>query len=284
MKISMPIVRQSTSHLFWLMMAPLLTFAQSESRHPQAPAGADTRPAQTDSASAQLIKNYLTVTGALKAQPPLLNVVAQGRIKESTLERQFHLIETSDGKRRLTYSWTHLGRKHRVLYVHDGLQTWIQVLEPKQQTAHSYTGVDAQHFANQRWLLQPFTLPKRADYKFKYQGTALVAGRPAYMIKGYGKANIHSWFYFDQEKSLLTRWGGQGKIAGVTEAMDYQASQFKPVDGILIPSYIQLLAQNAPFGYIQVEQMTINQDLNEVSFFMPEHISPTLRQRPTVKN
>ncbi len=272
--------------LCWLVTCPSLLLAQNtatpETEAETAPT--DPRPEKSDAASLQLINNYLTVTGGSKAHSALQNVVAEGTIKESTLLRRFTLIETNDGKRHLTYYWTHLGRKHRVLYVHDGLETWTQVLEPKKQDAKRYGGMDGAHFANQRWLLQPFTLPSLADYTFKYQGASKVSGRPAYVIKGYGKNDQKSWFYFDKEKFLLIRWGGEGRIAGITKNMDYRATQFKPVSSVLLPSQINLLVENSAFGTIRFEQIKTNQDLNEVSFFMPKSTVPTLRQRPVSQN
>jgi hypothetical protein len=232
----------------------------------------------------RLIGNYLTVTGGREAHRALRNVVAEGTITESILERTFKLIETNDGKRHLTYDWTHLGRRHRVVYVHDGLQTWTQVLAPKKEDARLYGGSDGAHFAGQRWLLQPFTLPSRADFTFKYQGTAKVGGRPAYLVKGYGQSGAGSWFYFDQEKFLLIRWGGEGRIAGVTENMDYRAIRFKSADGVLLPSHIDLLAENAAFGQVRFERIDVNRDLNDLSFFMPRSTTPTLRQRPVAPN
>lgn len=278
-------IHHFVTYLAWLSLLPLLAAGQE-----QAPTTveevelSDPRPAQSDAASSQLIANYLTVTGGHQAHIKLRNVMAEGTIKESTLQRNFRLIETADGKRHLTYFWTHLGRKHRVIYVHDGLETWTQVLEPKRKEAKPYGGADGTHFANNRWLLQPFTLPTLANYVFKYQGAAKVSGRPAHIIKGYGKKDTHSWFYFDKEKFLLTRWGGAGQIAGVTEYMDYRATEFKAFAGVLMPTRIDLLAENAAFGRVHFEQIKVNQNLNDLSFLMPRSMVPTLRQRPVGSN
>jgi len=277
-------LRQVADTLLSLICLPLLAVAQSNSTSAEAANPKELPPTQSDNASVQLIKNYLTVTGGQEVHQGLSNVVAEGTIKESTLQRHFNLIETADGKRHLTYYWTHLGRKHRVLYVYDGLQAWMQVLEPKKQEAKSYGGPDGTHFAHQHWLLQPFTLPRRADYVFIYQGSSKVSGRPAHIIQGYGKRGIHSWFYFDKEKFLLTRWGGEGQIAGALEPMDYRATEFKSVAGVLLPSKIDLLIENAAFGHIQFKEIKLNQNLNNLSFLMPSSTIPTLRQRPTVEN
>jgi len=280
MKTKKSLMRRAAIHLLWLSICPLLSNAQNEASAVEDIEPVDPRPAQSDVASMQLIKNYLTVTGGRQAHLALRNAVAAGTIKESTLVRNFRLIETIDGKRHLTYDWTHLGRKHRVVYVHDGLQSWTQVLEPKRQEPRTYGGADGAHFASQRWLLQPFTLPLLANYVFKYQGASKVSGRPAYIVKGYGKKDAHSWFYFDKEKSLLTRWGGEGQIAGVSEYMDYRATQFKPVDGVLLPTRIDLLVENAAFGHLNFEKIEMNQNLDDVSFLIPRSTIPTLRQRP----
>lgn len=271
----------------WLLLYPLWLSAQENTSNRSTGATDEAtakRPESSDAASQRLIDNYLAVTGGREAHRALRNVVAEGTIKESTLERRFTLIETADGKRHLTYSWSHLGRKYREVHVHDGVQTWKQVLEPKKQDAQVYGGIDGAHFGDQRWLLQPFTLPALADYTFEYAGTSKVGGRSTYLIKGYGHKNRQSWFYFDQEKFLLIRWGGEGRIAGVKESMDYRATQFKAVANVLLPSQIDLLAENAAYGRIQFERIEANQDLGEFSFLMPRSTAPTLRQRPVNPN
>lgn len=261
-----------------LALLPLLTEAQT--KHESATAQtSEMRPTQSDSTSQKLIKNYLTITGGQQAHRKLLNVVAEGTIKESTLTRNFRLVETNDGKRHLTYYWTHLGRPHRELHVFDGVEVWTQSLEPQKHEAQHDKSSDGAYFANHRWLIQPFNLPLLADYVFKYQGSSKSGGRTSYVVKGFGKKDRPSWFYFDKDKSLLTRWGGAGKIAGTTEQMDYRATRFKSVDGLIFPTHIDLLAENAVYGHIEFTEIAINQDLNDFSFFFPKSSIPTLRQR-----
>lgn len=270
--------------LSWSTMCPPLSNAQDKRTAEAENKPTDSRPEKSDASSLRLVNNYLTATGGRSAHRALQNVVAVGTIKESTLQRNFTLIETADGKRHLTYHWTHLGRKHRVVYVHDGVQTWTQVLEPKKQDAQAYSGADGIHFASQRWLLQPFTLPTLADYTFRFNGTTKVSGRSAYVVKGYGRLNRESWFYFDKEKFLLIRWGGDGQIAGIRENLDYRATQFKKVGGVLLPSQIDLLAEDAAFGKVRFESVKVNQNLKDVSFNMPPSTTPILRQRPVQQN
>ncbi len=62
----------------------------------------DPGPKDTDRASRQLVKNYLTVTSAESQHLRVQNAVAEGTNKASTLLRNFKLTETSDGKRPLT--------------------------------------------------------------------------------------------------------------------------------------------------------------------------------------
>lgn len=238
------------------------------------------RPDKSDASSLQLISNFLKVTGGVDERDQLMNVVATGRIKESTLERRFELIETSDGKRYITYEWKHLGRAHRVVHVHDGLESWKQVIKPKKEEPLKYQGTEGRHFGQVLWLLPPFTLPRRADYVFQFQGSSKVKGRPAYLIKGFGEKNLPAWFYFDKESFLLTRWGGIGSVAGIDEYVDYQATKFRRVEDLIFPSEIDLVIENDVYGRVVFETIRTNQNLDEVSFFMPNTTVPTLRQRP----
>lgn len=237
------------------------------------------RPEATDQASRQLIENYLAVTGGQQAHVNLRNVVASGTIREAGSVRQFKLVETQDGKRKVTYSWRHLGRYHEEVYAFDGLKTWTQKTAPENMPAVSFSGQAAVHFKSHRWLLQPMVLPMKAVYQFKYQGDGRVSGRPAYIVVGYGKDNERGWFYFDQERFLLTRWGGIGTVANINEYMDYQATKFSKVNGVFLPQQIELLAENAPFGTIIFDEIKANQEIDGSSFYAPPNKVPVLRQR-----
>jgi hypothetical protein len=236
------------------------------------------RPKQTDITSARLINNYLAVSGGKQAYANLKNVTATGTIIEGGKSKSFKLIETQDGRRHLTYKWKHLGRPYQTVYYTDGTRAWQQKLLPQKAKTQLLTGRDALHFIHQRWLIKPFALPLKADYVFKYQGMANVAGRPSYLISGYGKNNTRSWFYFDKEKYLLTRWGGKGTIAGIEENMDYRATRFSAANGVLIPQQIELIAENAQFGTITFDTITVNQTLDPKMFSVPSTSRPTLRQ------
>lgn len=170
-----------------LCLLPVLALAQPS---------VELRPDQSDAASSQLVENYVKVSGGCPSHERLRNVVATGTIKESILDRRFELIETSGGQRRITYTWTHLGRAHEAVYAHDGVVSWRQQIAPKKE--------------------QPTTI------------------------------------------------GG--------------------VDGLVFPSQIELVAENAVFGRVVFESIQTNQPLDGVSFFKPHSTVPMLRQRPVSTN
>lgn len=246
---------------------------------PEPDAEVKARPESSDAASRQLVRNYLTVTGGKDDHEALQNVVARGSLTEAGRVKNFELIELQDGRRHLTLSWRHLGRDFKEIRVFDGLEAWRQELRPEREEPEDYSGQEAVHFANQRWLLQPFVLPSIADYTFKYQGAAKVGGRPCHLVVGYGKKDVRSWFYFDQEKFLLLRWGGFGELASVREYLDYRATKFRRVGAVLLPSEIDLLAENAAFGKIVFEEILPNQPIDLVRFNKPGSRVPVLRQR-----
>ncbi len=265
---------------FITCILPAAAIAQSTSETtPTADAPASQRPESTDEASRKLIENYLVVTGGQQAHIALRNVVATGTIEEAGKTKTFTLIETQDGKRKLTYKWRLLGRDYEVVYAFDGVLAWTQEILPKEKSAMPLNGADARHFIYQHWLIQPFILPLKASYDFKYQGTSKVSGRPAHIVVGYGKKDERSWFYFDKEKFLLTRWGGIGTVAGVKEYLDYRATQFSRVNGVLLPKQIDLLVENSPFGSITFDTIEPNVDIDTKIFNAPPSNIPVLRQR-----
>ncbi|MDP4611653.1 MAG: hypothetical protein NWT02_10725 [Opitutales bacterium] len=241
------------------------------------------RPKETDKASRQLIQNFLAVTGGKQAHINLRNIVAKGTIEEAGKTKKFELIKTQDGKRKLTFSWRLLGREYVEVTSFDGVNAWTQKLSPKEFPAKPYGGRDAQHFINQRWFIQPLVVPLKAAYDFKYQGADKVGGRPAHVVVGYGKKDERTWFYFDKETFLLTRWGGLGTIAGVEEYLDYRATRFAKVNGVLLPKQIDLLVEGSAFGTITFDSITPKVDLDTKIFYTPIDKTPVLRQRPVAQ-
>ncbi|MEN8662468.1 MAG: hypothetical protein ACN4GF_03650 [Lentimonas sp.] len=239
----------------------------------------EVRPKETDNASRQLIQNFLTVTGGKQTHIELRNIVATGVIEEASRTKRFKLVETQDGKRKVTYTWRHLGHDYQEVYAFDGVNAWTQMVKPKEQPVRDYTGQMAEHFKRQHWLLQPLVLPLKAPYVFKYQGMEKVSGRPAYVVVGWGKNDERSWFYFDEEKFLLTRWGGIGTIAGVEEYMDYSAIRFAKVEGVLLPKEINLLAEGKPFGKLTFDGIQTNREIDTKIFNAKPSRVPILRQR-----
>ena len=230
------------------------------------PMTTEAHPATTHAASRQLIENYLTVIGGKQAHISLHNVVATGTIKEASRVRQFELLETQDGKRRVNYSWNHLGRDYEEVFAFDGLVTWQQQIAPKKTPIKPYSGQAAIHFKSHRWLIQPMIMPLKAPFGFIYQGMAKVSGRQAYIVVGYDEKNERSWFYFDPEKFLLTRWGGIEAIAKISEYMDYRATKFSKINGVLLPKQIDLWAENSQFGTITFDQIRVNQGIDSQLF------------------
>jgi len=238
----------------------------------------EVRPKKTDQTSTKIIDNFLKASGGESAYANLRTLEVIGTVVEASQLKTFELIETIKGRRHLTYSWKHLGRNYKTLYAFDGVHIWKQELLPVESHPERLKGHSANHFARQCWLIQPFVIPRKASFAFRYQGKAKVSGRPAYLISGFGKNNHRSWFYFDEETFLLTRWGGKSELAGIEEYVDYRATEFTKVEDVLLPKKIDILAENSKFGTITIEKFTINQHIDPTIFYMPQNRIPTLRQ------
>lgn len=236
------------------------------------------RPEQSDPTSEKLIDNYLTASGGTSAHVHLKNIIATGTIVEGRMSKKFELIETRNGERLLTYSWKHQAQNHKIRYASDGIRIWQQQLLPEELRPNFFEGPPARHFAAQRWLIQPFIAPLEADFVFKYQGKSKVSGRKAYIVTGFGRDDERSWFYFDEENFLLTRWGGKSSIAGVEEYIDYRATEFAKVAGVLLPKKIELLLKDSPYGTITFDDISVNQAVDPEIFAMPPNPAPILRQ------
>ncbi|MEM8866900.1 MAG: hypothetical protein AAGC73_01405 [Verrucomicrobiota bacterium] len=239
-----------------------------------------TRPEYDDPTSRKLIKNYLTATGGKQAHIDLQSVYASGTITEAGKTKSFELVERQDGRRHLTYTWRHLGRDYKEVIAFDGVIAWKQKLSPKKGIPQELSKIEAWHFANQRWLIQPFVVPLKAKYVFVYQGSSKVAGRDSHLIVGLTQDGEKSFHYIDKETFLVTRWGGYGYIGGIKEYLDYQATRFEYVGGVLLARELTLIAETQAFGKVVFDDFEANPDLDLKMFYQPPDDLPTLRQRP----
>lgn len=237
------------------------------------------RPAETDAESRRLLDNYLAVTGGREAHSEIRNVVVRGVLEEPGPRKRFKLVETRDGRRRLTLTWKIRGREQKVVRGYDGSTIWRQRILPGKQPADEWEGPDARHFARQRWFLHPFLPPLRGEYVFAYAKRARVGGRSAYLVVGYGPGNHRSWFYFDSETFLLSRWGGLASFGDAEDYLDYRAKRFKWIDGVLWPKRMEQLAEESSFGRIKVEEFSTNESISADLFKLPPDELPVLRQR-----
>ena len=242
------------------------------------------RPESSDSSSLKLIQNYLTASGGKKVHNKLQNVKVTGEYREAKDSKNFTLIETFKGERYLQLNWKLRGIQYEQLYVYDGLEAWQRRTLPddkKRNLPKAYNGLPANHFINQRWFFQPFIPPLSPKYVFEYSGTDKVASRPSYLVVGYGAKNERTWFYFDKETFLVTRWGGIGAVARGETYLDYQAKGFKKVDGLFLPTGLTLLAKGQPYGEVIFESIETNVDIEPGFFTEPVIQIPTLRTVPS---
>jgi len=65
--------------------------------------------ASSDTTSKKLLSNNITVIGARKG---LSNIVAHGIFDYGKHPKEYKLVETSDGRRALTFKWTYMGRPY----------------------------------------------------------------------------------------------------------------------------------------------------------------------------
>lgn len=242
------------------------------------------RPEKSDATSQKLIANYLAASGGLQAHRSLKNIRVSGELSEGKERKNFELIESTTGQRLLRLNWTHRGVPHEHLYGFDGESLWQQRRLPsdgKRNLPKNYNGQAAAHFQHQRWFYPPFTQPLRENYVFTYEGVAKSEPRPSYLLLGYGPKNERSWFYFDQEKFLVTRAGGIGMTGSAKTDLDYRATGFKAVNDVLLPTGFVLLAKGQPYGTITFETIEANIDLPADTFTRPVIEIPTLRGQAT---
>ena len=241
------------------------------------------RPSASDSASLKLIQNYLITSGGEEQHRQLRNIRVTGEYKEARDLKYFTFIETDKGKRYLRLNWKLRGVEHEQIYAYDGSEAWQQKTMPDDKRRNlptPYKGRAAVHFINQRWFIHPFNPPLFQDYVFQYSGADNIGNRPSHLVVGYGPKNERTWFYFDQETFLVTRWGGIGAVSRGEAYLDYQAKGFKSVDGIFLPTGLTMLAKDEAYGEIIFQTVETNVEVSPSLFSKPVVEIPTLRTVP----
>ncbi len=238
------------------------------------------RPAESDGPALRLISNYLAASGGRAAHVRLDAVTARGTIKEGKEIRKFEITETRDGKRFLKTTWRLLGREYEFHQVTDGVDAWSRQVLPKAERPGKIEGRDGERFINHRWFFHPFTGPLFDEHVFEFRGDSRVGGRPAYLVVGYGRGDVRTWFYFDKETFLVNRYGGIGRIAGAEEYFDLVALEFAPQGGVLLPKRLEFIVEHAAYGEAVFDEILVNPAVDPALFEKPEAIEVWLRQRP----
>lgn len=237
------------------------------------------RPLENDKNSNRVLDNYFKATGGRYAHTQINSIRATGIYQDAEHSKEFELFETKDGQRRLTFKWKFKGRYYRETFGYNNQIIWKQTLAPQKQLPETFEGAEANHFAHQNWLLHTFMLPSQKSHTFQYQGKSRINGRNNYMLIAYGPNDIRSWYYFDSKRFLLTRNGGKKPLANTIVNVDYQASHFKAIDGVLLPTKIYLVTGNQSFGHIEFQTIESNPAISGALFNKPQDNQYILRQQ-----
>lgn len=130
-----------------------------------------------------------------------------------------------------------------------------------------YAELSIDHFQKVFLLLQPFLREEHRRFGFRYLGVEKLLKRPMYVIR----RGDNQYHYFDQKKFLLVQWGGQSTLGGRPILVDYRSRAFKRFGGVLLPSKIALVADQAVLGSYQLDAVEWDAAIDRKRFAVPSY-------------
>jgi hypothetical protein len=108
------------------------------------------------------------------------------------------------------------------------------------------------------------------EYKISYQGKEDVSGRKAYVLGLDSAEGPYMTIYVDAKSFFIIKVSGLFSMGSATMTLSAEFSDFRRVQGIMLPYQINNFAGNQKIAETAVEKYEINRDIED-SLFQPRH-------------
>lgn len=152
----------------------------------------------------------------------------------------------------------------------DGTTAWMINPMMGSEAAQEVTGPQADLAKDQAEFDGPLMDWKAKGHAVELVGTEEVGGAKAYKLKLTKKSGQVQYLYLDADSGIELKTTVQVPQGATTMTVETEMSDYRPVDGIMMPHALKTSINGMPTGSIIVEKIELNVPVDEAQFKMPK--------------
>jgi len=216
----------------------------------------------------EVLNNYYEAIGGLDAWQAVQSMKATGRrMIMPGIEAPFTLTVKRPNKVRLEFTFQGMTG----IMAYDGETGWMVMPfmgKPEPEPVPDEEVEDLEQMADIAGVLVDY---EEKGHQVEYVGLEETEGTPAHKLKVTLKSGDVQYHYLDSEYFVPIKIEGTREVRGTVIEGETILSDYKQVDGLLIPHAMETRQAGAPSGLvITIEQFELNVDVDDSIFTMPE--------------
>jgi outer membrane lipoprotein-sorting protein len=156
----------------------------------------------------------------------------------------------------------------------DGTTAWMINPLMGSETAQEMTGPQADLAKDQADFDGPLLDWKGKGHTLEFVGTEDVGGAKAHKLKLTKKNGQVQYLYLDAESGIDLKTTVQVPQGASTMTVETEMSDYRPVEGIMMPHALKTSINGMPTGSIVVDKIELNTPIDEAQFKMPAAPKP----------
>lgn len=162
----------------------------------------------------------------------------------------------------------------------DGTTAWMINPLMGSEAPQEMTGPQADLAKDQADFDGPLLDWKGKGHTLEYVGTEEVGGAKAHKLKLTKKNGQTQFLYLDAESGIDLKTTVQVPQGATTMTVETEMSDYRTVEGIMMPHALKTSINGMPTGSIVVEKIELNVPIDEAQFKMPAPKPPAPKPQP----
>lgn len=171
-------------------------------------------------------------------------------------------------------------QERKIVQGFDGTTAWMINPLMGSEAPQEMTGPQADLAKDQADFDGPLLDWKGKGHTLEYVGTEDVGGAKAHKLKLTKKNGQTQYLYLDSESGIDLKTTVQVPQGGTTMTVETEMSDYRPVEGIMMPHALKTSINGMATGSIVVEKIELNVPIDEAQFKMPAPKPPAPKPQP----
>ncbi len=218
----------------------------------------------------EIISKYIEAKGGYENLKSIktIRVTGTGTRTEMGMEFEFPVVVINKRPNKFRMEATIQGMS--LVNAYDGKTAWQIFPFMGDLSAHELTGKEARDLMLNADIDGPLVDYKKKGHKIELIGKEDVEGSETYKLKVTLKNGDVVYYYLDSEYYVELKISSTAEEQGNTYELDQYFSDFKEVDGILMPHSFENRVGGNTIMTIKIEKVELNVDIDDSIFNMPE--------------